>query len=159
VRRFNPNALLWLILFAAPLAFAVSQTDLLTQVRGILAVANGGSGQGTYTPAIKICSGTIALNGITIGSGAKFGVGTSGSASVAGTTTCTGAVQATDYIVPNLYGDHSGITGFAPSVNGGVTIYIWLDSSGGKVDVYLINDTGASITTGASAEISFLVLR
>ena len=50
MRRINLNALIWLLLYAAPLAFAASTLiDAAHQVKGLLPVANGGTGLGTLT--------------------------------------------------------------------------------------------------------------
>jgi hypothetical protein len=48
MRRASPFAILWIVLYAAPLCFAaVTIVNLATQVTGILAVANGGTGVAT----------------------------------------------------------------------------------------------------------------
>lgn len=69
MKRVYPFALLWMFLFAAPFCFAAQTLiNLATQVKGVLVVANGGSGAGTFT-----------AHGLLIGEGtAAFGVTAAG---------------------------------------------------------------------------------
>jgi len=86
---------------------------------------------------ITVASGQQALNTAQIASGA---------ASVIITTTATG-VLTTDNLIADFDADPTGVTGYAPSANGMLTIVKFCTS--GNVNFYAINNTASPITPGA----------
>lgn len=109
----------------------------------------GGSGNG---PAL-ICSGTIVLPTSAVASGGKFGA----SSSTPLQTACAGMLTS-DNVTLTFNADPTGTTGYAPSATGGLTIIAYPDAGGGNIDLYLVNDTNASVTPGA-ATVNYRVLR
>ena len=99
-----------------------------------------------------ICSGTIALPTTSMATGTKYGA----SASTPLQTTCTNLLT-TDTIGPLTFnGDPTGTTGYAPTANGMLTIIVYPEA--GKIDLYLLNNTGGTIVPGA-ATVNYKVIR
>jgi hypothetical protein len=82
-------------------------------------------------------SGTQALGTTLISSGAASTV----------ISTAVAGVLATDNIVVDFSSDPSGVTGYAPSASGMLTIIKWCST--GHINFYQYNNTAASITPGA----------
>jgi hypothetical protein len=80
---------------------------------------------------------------------------TSGSKSTILTITAAG-VLATDNVMLDFNTDPSGITGYAPSATGMLTIIKWC--SAGAINIYQYNNTAASITPGA-VTVNYRVVR
>jgi hypothetical protein len=109
------------------------------------------SGAATIT---QVCHGAITLpNGTAMASGTKYGA----SSSAPQQTACTGMLT-TDRVTLTLNADPTSTTGYAPSSNGGLEIIAYPDAGGGEIDLYLVNDTGGSITP-ASATVNYQVTR
>lgn len=90
----------------------------------------------------KVCSGQQALPTSAVASGGKFGASSSTPLQI----TCSG-LATTDRVWLTLSSDPTGVTGYSPSTNGMLKILAYPES--GKIDVYLVNNTGSSITPGA----------
>lgn len=101
---------------------------------------------GPTTGSIKVASGTSAL-----GTGAI----SSGACATAVTTSATN-VATTDVINWGFNGDPTGVTGYAPSANGMLTIVAY--PSANNVNFKVCNNTGASITPGA-VTLNWIVVR
>lgn len=99
------------------------------------AVTSSGSSGGSVSGTVA--SGTAALGTSAISSGAA-----ATTVSVAAT-----GVLSTDNIIADFNADPTGVTGYAPSVNGMLTILKF--PTAGFVNFIVINDTGSSITPGA----------
>jgi hypothetical protein len=127
--------------------WSYGQTSLTGGVTGILPVANGGSGQATYTPTLIIASGTSALNTSAIGSG---------SCATLVTGTATGAAT-TDNLTADFNADPTSTTGYGPNATTGIlTLYKYLTAN--TVNFKVCNSTSASITPG-SATLQWRVIR
>jgi hypothetical protein len=81
-------------------------------------------------------AGTIALGTTLIASGAKSAI-----ISVAAT-----GVLSTDNVIADFNADPSGVTGYAPSASGMLTIIKWC--SAGFINFYQYNNTASSVTPG-----------
>ena len=94
-----------------------------------------------YNAAATEVSGTIAAGTATLGttliaSGAKATL----------VTVAAPNVLSTDCVMADFASDISGVTGFAPSANGMLTIIKFCTA--GAVNFYVYNNTGAGITPG-----------
>lgn len=103
-----------------------------TTTSGVPSIATSGT---DYTA--PVASGTATLGTSAIGSGACATVVT-----VAGS-----GIATTDIIQVGFNGDPTGVTGYAPSANGGLAIISYPTS--GNANFKACNDTSASITPGA----------
>jgi hypothetical protein len=112
---------------------AGGKTFLGGTLNGLTLPSASGSAGLTQT----IASGSTALGTTLIASGAKSSILT---------VTATG-VLATDNILADFNTDPSGITGYAPSASGMLTIIKWC--SAGAINFYQYNNSGAGITPGA----------
>ena len=83
-----------------------------------------------------IASGTAVLGTSAIGSGGASAV----------VTVAAAGVLATDNVMADFNADPTGVTGYAPSPNGMLTIVKFC--SPGHVNFYAVNNTGLSITPG-----------
>jgi len=130
----------------------VSNTITLTagtdsQTAAIPSAATGSTVNVTQT----ICSGTMTLGTTAMSSGTKFGA----SASAPLTATCTGAATS-DNVMIDFASDPSGVTGYAPSANGTLTIVKWVTAN--TLNLYQYNDTANSVTPGAMT-VNYRVVR
>lgn len=89
-----------------------------------------------------ICSGQQAPGTTLMTTGTKFGASSSTPLAV----TCTGAA-ATDTIQITYASDPSGVTGYAPSATGMLTLVSYPTTN--TINIYQYNNTGGSITPGA----------
>jgi len=71
----------------------------------------------------------------------------SGACSSASTLAATGALT-TDNVLCDFNADPTGVTGYAPSANGGLFLYKYITA--GQINVKQCNNTSASITAGAA---------
>ncbi|HLG97131.1 MAG TPA: hypothetical protein VKX49_12535 [Bryobacteraceae bacterium] len=92
---------------------------------------------GAVTITQTICSGTVSLGTSAIASGAKASTVTA---------TCTG-MATTDDIISDFNADPTGVTGYAPSANGMLTIIKFPTAN--TVNFIVANNTASSITPGA----------
>jgi hypothetical protein len=105
---------------------------------------------GTLTCAtctVTVASGTLALNTTTVNTG------TCGTAQ---TATATGTAS-TDAIALTFNADPTGVTGYAPSTNGMLTIIPYPTTN--TVNVKVCNNTSANITPGGTVTLNFRVTR
>jgi hypothetical protein len=112
------------------------------------------SGGGTYNVTIQPCigagtvaSGTLALGTTSVGSGACD--------ASALTAVATGALT-TDSAIANFNADPTSTTGYAPSTNGGLFLYVYITAN--TLNVKRCNNTSASITP-AAATLQWRVIR
>lgn len=112
------------------------------------APATVATGSGIIT-ALGINTGSAGAPSILIASGTSA-LGTSAIASAACATVVTTAatgVATTDVITAGFNGDPTGVTGYAASTSGMLTIVVY--PSANNVNFKVCNNTGASITPGA----------
>lgn len=135
---------------------AAATIDLTAKVTGILPAANGGTANGffavsgpasstktfTFPNANATITQTIASGTAALGTGAI----TSGTCATVVTTSATG-VATTDVVRYGFNGDPTGVTGYAPSASGMLTIITYPTVN--NVNVKVCNNTGSSITPGA----------
>lgn len=97
-------------------------------------------GGGTfYSQSQTICTGHIALSTGSINSGAR----------ATNTLSCPGLDPTKDdTFMCNFNGDTNGVTGYAPSNTGGITLKTWVSAN--TINVDQVNDTGSPITPGAA---------
>jgi hypothetical protein len=106
---------------------------VLTDKNGNALVLQAGGASSTVT----IASGTAALGTGSISSGACATAVTSAGAGIA----------TTDNILADFNGDSTGVTGYAPSASGMLTIIKY--PTAGNVNFKVCNNTAGSITPGA----------
>lgn len=144
---------------------AAATIDLTAKVTGLLPSANGGSNNGffavsgpasstktfTFPNSNATISQTIASGTAALGTGAI----SSGTCATVVTTSATG-VATTDVVRYGFNGDPTGVTGYAPSTSGMLTIITYPTAN--NVNVKICNLTSASITPGALT-LNFQVIR
>jgi hypothetical protein len=118
---------------ATGLPISTGVTGLGSGVAAMLATAPGAAGG----PSTTIASGTATLGTAAIASGDHAAVVTVAAANVA----------TTDCIQWGFNSDPHGVTGYAPSANGMLTIICY--PTAGNVNFLVCNNTGASVTPGA----------
>ena len=101
---------------------------------------------GSKTVTVTICTGTFTFDPTSINSGASQTI----------TQACTGAVAATDALTLDPTASILAVTGYAPSANGGITIYKWLTAD--TINAAAVNDTAGAIDPG-SITLHYLVTR
>lgn len=105
----------------------------------------------TNTFTVTICNGTMTLGTTLMTTGTKFGA----NASTPLTATCTGAATS-DNVMIDFASDPSGVTGYAPSASGTLTIVKWVTAN--TINLYQYNDTAASVTPGTMT-VNYRVVR
>ena len=120
-----------------------------TYTRPFLEQANTWSGVQTLTNPVGVIGGTTAGLSQTLASGTSA-MGTSaissGTCATVVSTAATGTAT-TDVVHWGFNGDPTGVTGYAPSANGMLTIMAYPTS--GYVNYKVCNNTASSITPGA----------
>jgi hypothetical protein len=122
-------------------AFTTSGTFALASGAGGAnqAILSGGTGQPLVwgTVPITVCNGAQALGTSAIASGA---------AATTITISCPGLTSASNIFL-DFASSPLGVTGYAPSINGILTIFKW--PSSGQINISVVNNTASSITPGA----------
>jgi hypothetical protein len=115
--------------------------DFITSGANALTLTTTGSTNVTLptsgTLAVSVANGTSALGTSAI---------SSGTCATAVTTTATGTAT-TDVVLWGFNGDPTGVTGYAPTTNGMLTIIAY--PSANNVNFKVCNNTSASVTPGA----------
>lgn len=177
MRNICTSAALVLLLLCGGVMLGQTKVDLTHQVKNVLPVANGGTGNGAGTASNL--SGTPALpNGttattqtagdnttklatdafVTTAVAAKTGTIASGTAALGTSAVASGAcasvvtvtaagVATTDVIATTFSADPTSTTGYTPSSSGMVTVIPY--PTAGNVNFKVCNNTAASITPGA----------
>ncbi len=114
-------------------------------INGLVTPSPSGATTPTFAQTVAP-SGTQVLGTTLITSGGKSTV----------ISTAVLGVLATDNIIADFNTDPSGVTGYAPSASGMLTIIKWC--SAGHINFYQYNNTGSSITPGAMT-LNYLVVR
>jgi hypothetical protein len=149
-------AILALILIVAVATAQHNAKILVGDLSGIVAVANGGTGNAFFTvsgPASSAKTYTFPNSNstmtITVASGAKAlatGAISSATCTTAQTDTATGTLT-TDTIEAVFNGDPTAVTGYVPLTTGMLTIIVYPTAD--TVNFKVCNNTNASITPGA----------
>lgn len=110
-------------------------------------------GHASDTTVARASAGVLSVEGVTITRTIASGTSALGTSEIAAgdhatvvTTTATGTLT-TDVISWNFNADPHGVTGYAPSTNGGLFIYAY--PTAGNVNFLVVNNTAAAITPGA----------
>src|SRR5712675_1719643 len=123
IGKFHRNAIWVVLALVIPLMGAATQIDLTTQVKGILPVANGGTGVGTSTGSVNVVlstSPTITTPTISGDLGGDLGLGSSCLETTITNDTVTGTTanllaklsgSAPSKVILTGTGDTSGIVG------------------------------------------------
>lgn len=91
----------------------------------------------SLTVSATVASGTAALGTSAIASGACATV----------VTVSASGVATTDVVVASFNGDPTAVTGYIPSTNGMLTIFVYPTAN--NINVKVCNNTSASVTPGA----------
>lgn len=127
---------------ASGLPISTGVSGLGTGIASALAINTGSAG----APGILIAKGTSALGTGAISSGACATV----------VTTSASGVATTDTINASFNSDPTGVTGYAPTTNGMLTVIAY--PTAGNVNFKVCNNTFSSITPGAIT-LNWIVLR
>lgn len=110
-------------------------------------------GHASDTTIARASAGVISVEGVTVSRTIASGTSALNTASIASgdhatlvTTSATGTAT-TDTIAWNFNADPHGVTGYAPSTNGGLFIYAYPTAD--NVNFLVVNNTSAAITPGA----------
>lgn len=132
--------------WTAAQTFTNSDIKLLGSSTGATTFTSANAGASNFTLTFPAITSTLA---VTVASGTSaLGTGaiSSGTCATVVTTSATGTLT-TDVITAGFNGDPTGVTGYAPSANGMLTIISY--PSADNVNFKVCNNTSASITPGA----------
>jgi len=127
-------------------------TGTLPAAQTAAALSNTTSVNGTTIPSSATLTQTIGSGTITLGTSAIA----SGACSSTATVTITGTAS-TDAFFANVNGDPTAVTGYVPSTNG--SLYIWVWPTTNTVNAKACNNTSASITPGSAIVLNVRVAR